>query len=180
MAIVDVNTLLDCRPIPKYPGYWATRDGKILSHFQASNRLLPPTQLRQLTPGLAGWGYHYVSVRRVDGKRHCRGVHVLVLETFVGPREAHQQTMHLDNNPTNNRVENLRWGTATENNRHKAHFGTLPKGSRNGMAKLTEQDVLAIRAERAAGAKKADLAEKYGVCEFTIYLIYKRRIWRHI
>ena len=60
-------------------------------------------------------GYLRVWVRMEDGRRRQRYVHHLVLESFVGPRPQGQQTLHLDDVPSNNRVANLRWGTAQEN-----------------------------------------------------------------
>ena len=42
-------------------------------------------------------------------------VHQLVCEAFNGPREKGQICLHLDENYTNNRPENLKWGTQKEN-----------------------------------------------------------------
>jgi len=47
-------------------------------------------------------------------------LHILVLETFVGPRPGDEyQGDHIDRNVSNNRVENLRWLHKDEN--HPAH-----------------------------------------------------------
>lgn len=42
-------------------------------------------------------------------------VHRLVMEAFVGPREGKQVVRHLDGNPANNRLENLTYGSTSEN-----------------------------------------------------------------
>ena len=42
-------------------------------------------------------------------------IHQLVCETFNGPREIGQVCMHIDEDYTNNRPDNLLWGTQKEN-----------------------------------------------------------------
>ncbi|WP_405506891.1 NUMOD4 motif-containing HNH endonuclease [Streptomyces cyaneofuscatus] len=44
-----------------------------------------------------------------------RAVHRLVLEVFVGLRPHGMVCRHLDGNKTNNRLDNLKWGTYAEN-----------------------------------------------------------------
>lgn len=47
-------------------------------------------------------------------RKTCK-VHRLILETFVGPCPPDMECRHLDGNPSNNKLENLKWGTAHEN-----------------------------------------------------------------
>lgn len=56
-------------------------------------------------------GYVRVSLPGGD----VRLVHQVVLEAFVGPRPTGHQSRHLNGIPTDNRLSNLRWGTAAEN-----------------------------------------------------------------
>lgn len=44
-----------------------------------------------------------------------RRVHHLVLEAFVGPRPEGMEGCHSDDDPTNNVVTNLQWGTRSHN-----------------------------------------------------------------
>lgn len=46
-------------------------------------------------------------------------VHVLVLEAFVGPRPDGHEPDHINFDRHDNRVENLRWVTVSENQSHK-------------------------------------------------------------
>lgn len=55
-------------------------------------------------------GYHCVNVGAL------RYVHRLVLEAFVGPPPPGMETRHLDGDPHNNRLGNLKWGSSSENN----------------------------------------------------------------
>jgi hypothetical protein len=43
-------------------------------------------------------------------------VHSLMLEAFVGPRPPGLLGLHDDDNPDNNTLPNLRWGTCSQNN----------------------------------------------------------------
>jgi len=55
--------------------------------------------------------------------------------------------------------------------------GTDPSGERNGKAKLTEDQVLAIRASASPGVQMAAL---YGVSTSVISQIRSRKAWAHI
>lgn len=46
---------------------------------------------------------------------HDRTVHSLVLEAFVGPCPPEMMARHFDDDPRNNRLDNLSWGTRSEN-----------------------------------------------------------------
>lgn len=51
-------------------------------------------------------------------------VHKLVLLSFRGPRQAGQVVRHLNGDPSDNRLENLAYGTAAENQRDSVRHGT--------------------------------------------------------
>lgn len=55
-----------------------------------------------------------------------RFVHRLVLEAFIGPCPSGMECRHLDGNPSNNRLENLLWGTPLENANDRRRHGTVP------------------------------------------------------
>lgn len=51
-----------------------------------------------------------------EGSKYIRKrVHHAVLEAFTGPRPPGLVCRHLNDNPSDNRLENLMWGTASEN-----------------------------------------------------------------
>lgn len=61
-------------------------------------------------------GHGYLQVK-INGKYYC--VHRIVLEAFVGEcPENKKEIDHINRNPQDNRVENLRWCTHSENNRN--------------------------------------------------------------
>lgn len=61
---------------------------------------------------------------RVNIEGTPRLVHQLVLEAFVSPRPTPESCgLHYDDDPTNNRLSNLRWGTHTDNMRDMLRNG---------------------------------------------------------
>jgi HNH endonuclease/NUMOD4 motif len=93
-------------------------------------KLLSPTRI-----GTGGRYYFRVKLWR-DGVERPVRVHHLVLEAHVGPRPAGLHGLHWDDDPLNNHVSNLRWGTDAENqrdttrngNNHNANKTRCPRG----------------------------------------------------
>lgn len=63
-------------------------------------------------------GYPMVTLW-LDGGRRQRTVHSLIAEAFIGPRPEGQVVRHLNDVPTDNRPENLAYGTYQENEMDK-------------------------------------------------------------
>lgn len=107
----------------------------------------------------------------------------LMLEAFVGPKPFPKAVArHLDDNSLNDVLGNLAWGTHVDNvadavRNERRH---PPRGEDVPSARLTEADVLAIRAAVGVGATQRAVAKLYGVHFATISDIVARRTWRHI
>lgn len=161
------------RPIPGHPGYAATSDGRIISYRSGKRRELRPSCD-------ARYGHRPIEL----GAGNRGYVHRLMLETFVGPCPPGMECRHLDGNPANNHIENLRWGTRKENihdaMKHGTHYCKKQNGELSRFAKLKELDVRWIRYLRKAGIHVKDLAEVYGVSKGCIWDIVSRRTWYHI
>lgn len=82
-----------------------------------------------------------------------------------------------DSNPQNCNVENLRWDSHQANIDDKAKMGTNTKGADVNTAKLSEQDVLDIRAK---GYPLKQHADRYGVSSALVSLIIRRKVWKHV
>ena len=121
----------------------------------------------------------------VEGARRQRTPNeialTLVLTAFSGPKPFPEaEARHLDGNPANNHRTNLVWATHRENEGDKARHGTKPTGARNGMARLTEQDVINIRLDYAELRSLTKTAAKYGIVFQTVSDIINRKSWSHV
>lgn len=76
--------------------------------------------------------------------------------------------------------EHLFWGTYKDNTQDALRKNRMLKGEKNGHSKLSQQQVLDIRARISAGEVRARLAEEFGVWPAAITRIIKRTRWRHI
>ena len=78
-----------------------------------------------LSTPLSRDGYPAVNLH-AQGRLKKRYVHSLIAETFIGPRPEGTEVCHNDGNPTNNHVDNLRYGTRSENMLDRVRHGTNP------------------------------------------------------
>jgi len=86
--------------------------------------------------------------------------------------------LHSCDNPLCCNPDHLRLGTPQDNMADKVSRGRQARGNHNGMAKLTEQDILDIRA--ITGMYQKDIAKRYGVSQSVISSIINRKNWHHI
>ena len=109
------------RPVPGCSQYDLSDEG-VLRSYVRSRRSGKPRVLK-CTPNLGG--YPWIELLADDGSRISRGLHSLVLLTFVGPRPPDLDCIrHLDGDRLNNRLSNLRYGTWGENAQDSLRHGT--------------------------------------------------------
>lgn len=112
-------------PHPLHTAYEVSDDGRIRSidrvvkvhgsEYHAGSVWYEPRKGRELAQSLAKNGY-MVAVVSVDSRRINVRVHRMVCETFHGlPTDEKPDVRHLNGIKTDNRAENLRWGTRSEN-----------------------------------------------------------------
>jgi hypothetical protein len=127
--------MTEWRPVPGFPGYEVSDDGRVRSvervvTFQRMGR----TQTHR-RPGIelvatpTSMGYPAV---RLYGDRRGRTVtvHTIVLRAFVGPPGPGEEALHADDDPTNCALSNLSWGTHTQNLRDCVRRGRHPVATR--------------------------------------------------
>jgi len=88
--------------------------------------------------------------------------------------------MHSCDNPLGVNPAHLSMGTHTMNSADRCRKGRQARGSSHSSAKLTEEQVGAIRQKRAAGIKLRVIAAEFGVSTSVVSGIESRRYWRHL
>jgi hypothetical protein len=114
-----------------------------------------------------------------NGVSTRRTVHSLVAEAFIGPRPEGMEVRHGSANRTDNRAENLCYGTRADNAADKLRDGSHVSGERHYSAKLTSEQVAHVRQqlENAPRGTAARLAKELGVNRATIGSIKRGKTW---
>lgn len=166
--------------IPELPGYHITRNGKLYSRYHKAGHYMINTY-HILHPNLSNSGYQVV---RKKGKYFS--IHRLVATVYIPNPDNKPFVCHKNNIRTDNRVENLYWGTHKENMNQMVRDGRSSKGSRNPMygisrrgalnpnAKLTKSQRKEIRLRHKNGERICDLANEYEVSRITIRRIINK------
>ncbi|WPZ05482.1 HNH endonuclease signature motif containing protein [Pelagerythrobacter marinus] len=135
--------------------------------------------IMKLTP-TKHFGHLTVGLDR-NGEKRRYLVHRLVCEAFHGPCPPDKRhCAHWDGDPTNNNSENLRWATVKENAEDTRRHGNLRVGEDSNLSRLTETQVLEIRAKAAAGRSGYSLGKEYGISSTGALKIIRRENWKHI
>lgn len=161
-------------PVRGHPDYYVAASGNVWS----MKRGKPYRLKHQLDQD----GYPHV-VLSTNGKPHTIKVQRLVALHFIGPKPEGMVVCHNDGNKLDCSVSNLRYDT------HKGNIADIylhghenpPKGSMNGMAKMTEDTVLELRRLRETeGLSNGELAQRFGISPRQIRDIISRKAWKHI
>lgn len=176
----DAITAEEWRPIVGFEGWYSVSNlGRIRRENGISNRTKPGFILKNF---LNSQGYPRVDLH-VNGRRYSRQVHQLVALTFIGPCPHGKEINHIDSNRDNPNLLNLEYVTRSENTLHAYRNGRGPdnKGSKSGMSKLKEEQVLKIRElYRSTDLTTRQLARIFNVHQSNISDIIRRNTWRHI
>lgn len=127
------------------PGYRVTCDGRVFS-FGHNWRGYGEREMRQ-TLNASG----YPSVRlTIEGLRKRLPVHRLVAHEYIGPCPNGMQICHINGDRTDNRVENLRYGTAQDNADDRERHGRTSRGAKHSHAIKSSGHAEAVRRNAAA------------------------------
>ncbi len=159
------------KSVPKYEGiYEASNMGEIRNVNTG----------RVLKPFITHGGYALVSLYK-NGKSKSSTVHRIILETFVGEKPSINHCgMHMNGKSSDNRPENLQWGTYKENESHKTKHGTCLSGKKNPAVRLTKDQVAFARKFYSKADKSFNftgLAKRFGVNKSTIWRAVRGIYW---
>jgi hypothetical protein len=146
-------------------------------HPMTGNPWVRKLKGKNLVKSKSGGGYLQVTL---NGKNQY--VHRLVALAFLENPNGLPEVNHEDGDKTNCREDNLVWCTRKDNMQHAERTGLMKhaKGSKNGAAKLTEEDVTKIKQLLKNGVKGNVIAKMFNVYPSTISTIKTGKWWKHI
>jgi len=144
------------KAIPEFPGYEVSNHGRVRSHKRK--------RVRILKPGPAGSRRQYRAVHLFqDGKGYSRRIAPLVALAFWGPCPNGLEVCHNDGDPTNDCLDNLRYGTHKSNMEDASRQTEWPSGEANGNSLYTDGFAKQLRKEFASGISTPNLAQKHNL-----------------
>ena len=161
------------KTINNYPNYLISNLGNVLN--KKSGKFLSPVLDKD--------GYQVVVLSN-NGITTTMKVHRLVAKAFNKNPENNQLVDHIDNNRTNNKADNLRWVTSSQNNMNRSISSTNTSGYKGvcfdkfnnnwkAYIKMNEREINIGNyktKEEAAEARKLKAMELFGeftnICEF--------------
>ena len=172
-----MTALMQWRQCPRHPRFEVSEYGDV-RRAGSSKRL-------------RGWvdadGYVRYSLTNVDGLRSAIGAHQLVALAFIGPAPSpDHEVAHENGSKLGCHFTNLRWSTRADNSADRSVHGTDPIGERNPKARLTSEDVQAIRREYreikrpGSGRRVEELDRRYGISRSQIIRIARGLAWSHV
>ena len=159
------------KDVPEYEGlYRVSNLGRVKSLWFGKERILKPRD--------NGWGYMQVGLYK-EGYVKKLKVHRLMMLTFVG--SSNLQVNHINGLKTDNRLENLEYCTASQNQIHAYKNGLkkVLKGEKNGQSKLTKACVERIKYGHQ-GMMQKEVARIYGITQSQVSRIRSGRLWKHV
>ena len=131
----------ELKEIPDFCGYYASKEGKIYStlaqgcrnRYDLSKRVEP----KELKYRLTKKGYCRVYMRREStNKREDLYVHRIIASIFIPNPLNLPEVNHIDNNRTNNSVDNLEWITRKDNLAYAFSNGNM---TRDNLGRFTHK-----------------------------------------
>lgn len=167
---------LEWKVIPGFPEYEVSNHGQVRNIAEGKGR----TVGRVLRPRAGDLGHLSVCLCR-DGQSKMMQVHRLVALTFIGDQPPDRPVVaHGDGVSSNNRLDNLRWATNSENEQDKVLHGKSNRGERHGNSQLTEEMIKTVREMASIYCTSHEIATVVPTSPRNIRLIVSGKRWNHI
>lgn len=183
MTDEELRTDEEWRDVPGYEGLYAASSlGRIRS---LGRRVRSPNGTRRVGSRVLRqcrsnkFGHLAVSLCK-EGQVKSHNVHRLVAAMFLGDPPDGLQCCHNDGDPTNNAVDNLRWGTPGDNQADRIRHGTYQCGEQVASSKLTASQVACIKSMLQQGKNISELSRQFGVSRRSIRRIKQGEAWSHV
>ena len=171
------------KPVVGYEGYYEVSNlGNVRSLDRANITKKGHIERRKgrVMSKINSHGYLRASLKKDNIPKFIL-IHRLVAEAFIPNPENKPQVNHKDLNKANNRVDNLEWNTALENNKHAQLNRANYFGERHCKSKVNNEIVKEMRyVYRSQLYSMPELAFIYGVSTFAARQIIAGYTWKNV
>lgn len=132
---------------------------------------------------MGGYGWFGMNVPQDSGRARWKGIRASRISFLFSNGEwPMPQCLHSCDRAACVNPAHLRAGTHAENNKDcdSRNRRRARKGTRHGMAKLTEANVIEIRRLYGTGLFQRQIASRFGIHQMTISKIVRRIYWKHL
>ena len=117
------------QPIPDYEGLYEISNKGIIKRLSRTvrrrNGVIYTVKEKIVKTSLTQYGYLSVRLNNTNTAKSYL-LHRLVALTFIPNPHGHPNVLHADDNPLNNNLNNLRWGTQSDNMKDRVKNGYIP------------------------------------------------------
>ena len=159
-----INGLL-CRQVPGFPKYYVSDTGIVFSFWRK--------QIKILKTHFDKKGYEVATLCNAKENKSFR-IHRVVALAFLDNPGNHPCVRHLDGNPKNNHVDNLAWGSYSDNEQDKLVHGTWENRRNGKLTKEMRRKAFELKRKYWTDQKIASL---FGVSRPTITRLINRKTW---
>jgi hypothetical protein len=162
----------DALHIPGFSGYLITPKGIVFSVRRKRCFIV--------TPQIDARGYLKLKLAVSTTKLKGIFLHRALMLTFRYEQGCESLVVdHIDGNPLNNTLSNLRWTTHKGNHANRERLGRTRKLEKHGQSRLTNENVREARRLYKSGALNlSDLAIKYGISRASISNAVSGETWK--
>jgi hypothetical protein len=127
----------------------------------------------------------YIRIELTKDKKHLKkSIHRLLALNFIPNPENKPLVCHKNGNRKDNRLENLYWGTNSDNMKDAINHGTSHSlhqlGEKNAYSKLTTQQVTEIRRLKKEGIFYKDIAKTFNIHPYYVHTLCRYETWKHL
>lgn len=138
-----------------------------------------------IEPSVDGRGYYRI---HLNGEYGGHRLHKLILLTFSGAPFEGAIGCHKNDIKSDNRADNLYWGTSSDNQKDAVRNGgreyskfKIKRGEESNLSKYTAEQIIALRKEYTGEWGQIErLAKKYNMHATNVGLIVKGKRWKFL
>ena len=167
--------------IPGIEGYIVSNTGKVMSLPKLGDKLTGKTRTngktgKILSPRQQFQGYWQVHLL-INGKSKFMYLHRLVALAFLKSRRGCELVLHKDDNPSNNHVSNLKWGTHYQNSNMIKNRNSAKTRGKMENTRLLVSELIKLNMKNYKGSMRELFGEVASDLGITYH--YVNSLWYH-